>query len=88
MPVLILTVSEDFDKLLENGILAALTALRKFDRIVVMAIHVAFVLVIAVLGSELCRTDGACEMLDVILPVQGGDVGTSKSAAARMTEEI
>ena len=86
--MLILTVSEDFDELLEDGILAALAALRKFVRIVIMAVHVAFVLVIAVFGSELCRTDGACEMLDMVLPVQGGDVGTSKRAAAGMTEEI
>jgi hypothetical protein len=88
MPVLILAISEDFDELLENGILAALTALRKFCRIMVMAVHVAFVLIIAIFSSELCRADGAGEMLDMILPVQSGDVGTSKSTTTRMAEEI
>ena len=69
MPVLILAVAEDFDKLLENGILAALATLCEFCRIVVMAIHVAFVLIVAIFSSELCRADGACEMLNMVLPV-------------------
>lgn len=86
--MLILPVSEDFDKLFENGILAALAALRKFGRIMVMAVHMVFVLIIAIFGTELCRADGAREMLDMVLPVQGGDVGASKSTTTRMTEEI
>jgi hypothetical protein len=88
VPVLILTIAEDFDKLLENGILTSLTALCKFGRIVIMAVHVAFVLVVTIFGSELCRADGTREMLNMVLPVQGGDVGTSKGTATRMAEEI
>jgi len=69
MPVLILAVSEDFDKLFENGILATLTTLRKFGRIMVMAVHIAFVLIITIFSSKLCRADGAREMFDMVLPV-------------------
>jgi len=88
VPVLILAIAEDFDKLLENGILTTLAVLRKFGRIVVMAVHIAFVLIVAIFGSKLCRADRARKMLNMVLPVQGGDVGTPKGTTTRVAEEI
>ena len=44
--MLIDTVSEDFDKLLQNGGLASIALLRELRRVVVVAVHVAFVFVI------------------------------------------
>lgn len=88
MPVLVLAIAEDFDKLLQNGCLAAVAALGKFCRIVIMAVDVSFVLVIAVLGAKHGRAYGAGEMLDVILSIQCGDVRAAKSASACMAEQV
>jgi len=44
--VLIDTIAEDFNKLLQNGGLTSIALLRKLRRVVVMAVHVAFVLVV------------------------------------------
>ena len=77
MPVLIDTIAEDFDELLQNGGLASIALLRELRRVVVMAVHVAFVLVVRILRTEDGRAHAAREMLDVILSVQGGDVRAS-----------
>lgn len=74
MPVLVLTVAEYFDELLQNGVLTAITALRESCRVVIVAVDIALVLVVAVLGAEYCRAHGAGEMLDMILPIQRSDV--------------
>lgn len=50
--MLILAVSEYLDKLLENGGLAATTALSVLRRIMVVAVDVAIVLVVAILSAE------------------------------------
>ena len=54
--MLILTVSEYLDKLLENGRLAATTTLGVLRRIVVMAVDMSVVLVVAILSAEDSRT--------------------------------
>lgn len=46
VPVLILAVAENLDKLLEDGGVTAMTALSKLRGVVEMAIHLALVLVI------------------------------------------
>lgn len=72
--MLVLAVSEDFDKLFENGRLAAVTALGEFCRIVVMAVYVALVLVVTVLGAKDGGTYGTGKVLDVVFAIQGGYV--------------
>lgn len=52
MPVLVLAVPEDLDKLLQNGGLAAVAALRELGRIMVVAVDISVVFVVAVLGAE------------------------------------
>jgi hypothetical protein len=48
MPVLVLAVSVDFDKLLEDGRLAAIAALGELCRVVVVAVDAPLVFVVAV----------------------------------------
>lgn len=50
--MLILPVAEDFDKLLQNRILAAVASLRELGGVVIVAVNVAFVLVVAILCSK------------------------------------
>jgi hypothetical protein len=80
--VLILTISEYFHELLQNRVLTASTALRKFCRVVVMAIYIAFVLVVAVLCPENGRTQGARKMFNVVFSIERSDVRAAKSASA------
>lgn len=50
--MLILAVAIYLDKLLQDGGLTAIAALRELGGVVVVAVDLAIVLVIAVLGSE------------------------------------
>jgi hypothetical protein len=74
MPVLVLTVAEYFDKLLEDGIVASVTSLGKACRVVIVAEDVPIVLIVTVLRTEHGRTERAGEMLNVIFAIQRGDV--------------
>ena len=46
MPVLIHTIAEDLDELLQDGCLTSIALLRKFGGVVVVAVYIAFVLVV------------------------------------------
>jgi hypothetical protein len=85
MPVLVLTVSEDLDKLLKDGRLAAIALLGKLRRVVVVTINIAVVLVVAIRGAKDCRAQRARKMVDVVLSVQRGDVRAAQGAAALKT---
>jgi hypothetical protein len=74
MPVLILTIAEYFNELLENRIVAPVTSLGKTCRIVVVTEDVPVVLIVTILRAEHGRTKRAREMLNVVFAVQGGDV--------------
>jgi len=71
MPVLILTIAEYFHELFENSGLASITPLRELCRIVEMAIYLAIMLVVAVLGTKDRGAYGAGEVINMILSVQG-----------------
>jgi len=75
--MLVDTVAEDFHELLQDGGLTSIALLRELGRVVVMAVHVALVLVVRILRAENGWANAACEMLDVILAIQGGDVRAS-----------
>ena len=77
MPVLIDTVAEDLDELLQDGSLTTIALLRKFGRVVVMAVHIAFVLVVGILCTKDSRAYTASEMLNVVFAVHGSNVGAS-----------
>jgi hypothetical protein len=52
-----------------------------------MAVNIALVFVIAVLGSKDGIAEGACKVVDVILSVQSCYVRAAKRTAALMTEQ-
>lgn len=68
--MLVLTISEDLDKLLENGCSTTIALLRELCRVVKVAIDLAIMFVVAILRSEHRRTHRACEVVDVVLSVQ------------------
>jgi hypothetical protein len=74
VPMLVLTVPKYFHKLLQNGRLTSVTLRRKLCRIMVVTVDLPIVLVVGILRSKHGRTHTTCKVLDVILPVQGGDV--------------
>ena len=88
VPVLVLAVAVDLDELLENGRLAAVAALRELGRVVVVAVDVAPVLVVAVLGAKGRRAHGTGEVIDVVLSVDGRHVRAPQCAATIMADEI
>lgn len=52
----------------------------------VMAVDVAIMFIVAVLGSKNCRAKRASEMIDVVLSIQGSDVGPSQGSSTLITE--
>lgn len=86
--MLIDAIPENLHKLLKNGGLAAIAFLRKLCRVVVVTVDRSFVLIIRVLCAEDGRADATGEVLDVILAVQGGDVGTSQRSSTCKAEEV
>lgn len=56
MPVLVLAIAKDLNKLLQDRVVATLTSLSKSCGVMVVTVHVALVLVVTVLCSENCRT--------------------------------
>ena len=69
MPVLILSIAKNLDKLFENGVVTPMASLCKSSRVVVMAIDVSIMLIVTVLRAEYCRTYRACEVFNVIFPI-------------------
>ena len=53
-----------------------------------MAVDLAIVLVVAVLRSEYCWACRACEVINVILSLQGCDVRTAQSTVALIADQI
>ena len=67
MPVLILAVSKDFDKLFKYSGMTAIAPLCKFGRIVIMTEYVPLMLVVAVLRAKNSRTYRTRKVLDIVL---------------------
>jgi hypothetical protein len=88
VPVLVLAIAEDLDKLFEDGRLATVASLGKLGRVVVMAEDGTLVLVVAVGRAEDGGTDGAGEMFDVVFAIEGGNVGASQGLAAVEAEQV
>lgn len=86
--MLIRAIAEDLHKLLQNGRLAAVALLREAGGVVVVAVDAALVFVVAVLRAEDGGADAAREVLDVVLAVQGGDVGAPQRAAAGEAQQL
>lgn len=69
MPVFILAVAVNLDKLLENGGPASCTLDRIVDRVMIVTVDLAIVFIVGIFGSKDGWTDGTCKVLDVILVV-------------------
>jgi len=65
-----------------------MTSLSELCRVVVVAVDVALVLIVAVLGTENSRANGAREMLDMIFAIECCNVRGSQGLAASIAEEI
>lgn len=74
VPMLVLTIAENFHELFEYSSLTTIALLRESRRIMIVTVHAALMLIVAIPSSEDCRAYGACEMLDVVLPLQGCNV--------------
>ncbi len=72
--MLILTVPEDLHELLQDGCLASIASLREMRRVVIVTVHLSLMLIVAVLGTEDCGTDGTGKVLDVVFSVESSDV--------------
>ena len=88
MPVLIHSIPEYFDKLLQYRRLASIAFLRELRRVMVVAEDIPFMFIVRVLRAEDGRTDAAGEVFDVIFAVEGGDVGAAESTTAGVAEEV
>lgn len=88
VPMLVLSIPKDLDELLENGCLASVTPLRKSCRVVIVTVYISLVLIVAILCTEHCWTDGARKVLNVILALEGCDVRTAKCTATGEAEEV
>lgn len=86
--MLIYTIAVDLDELLEDGCLAAITSLRELCRVVIMAIYLAFVLVVAILSAKDSRTNRTGEVVDVVFAIEGCDVGSAEGATAFEADQI
>jgi hypothetical protein len=75
--MLILTITKDLNKLLQNGVVTTMTPLRKSCGVVVMTINVSIMFVVAVLCAEYCWAYGASEVLNMILSVQSSYIRAS-----------
>ena len=54
----------------------------------IMAIHFAFMLVVAILRAEDGGANGASEMLNVVFAIQCCDVGASQSTSAFVAKQV
>lgn len=75
--MLVLSVPEDFHKLFQNGSMASMASLRELGRIMIVAIHHAFMFVVTVLRSKYRGTNRTSKMFYMIFAVQGCDIRTS-----------
>lgn len=88
MPVLILTIAEDFDKLFQDRSVTTMTALGELGGVMEMAVDLAFMLVIGVLCTKYSWTHGAGEMFDMVFTLQGRDIRAAQSTTTLVTEQI
>lgn len=86
VPVLVLTIPEDLDKLLQYGGLTTAASLGELRRVVIVTIYLAVMFVIAVLSPKHRRAERAGEVVDMVLVIEGSDIGPAKSSAALMAQ--
>ncbi len=88
MPVLILSISENLDELLQNGSLAAVASLSELSGIVIVAVDLSFMFVVAILSPKNGWADRTGEVLDMVLALKRRDIRTAQCATTLETEEV
>ena len=88
VPVLVLAVAVDLDKLLEDGGPASGAFDGVAERIVVVAVDLALVLVVRVLGPKDRRAHGAGEVLNVILAVERSDIRAPERTSTGLAHKV
>jgi hypothetical protein len=88
MPVLILAISENLDKLFKYGGLTTITTLGELRRVMVMAKDLAVVLVVTVGGTENSWAHRTSEMLYMVLPVKCCNVRSSQGPIAFEADQV
>ena len=88
MPVLIDSIAEDLHELLEDCCLAPIALLRKICAVMEVAVDIAVMFVVGVLGAEDGWADGAGEVLDVVFAVESCYIRATQSTAAVVAEEV
>ena len=83
--MLILPITKDFNKLLENSSLTTITTLGKLGRIMIVAVNLAIVLVVGVLSTKDGWANRTCKVFNVVFAIESSDVGTPQSSAAFVT---
>jgi hypothetical protein len=86
--MLVLSIPEYFNELLENGRLTTIASLRELCGIVKVTVDFSIMLVVAILGAKHCWTHRTGKMFDVVFAVQRCDVRTPKSAAAFEAKKV
>lgn len=86
--MLVLAISKDLDELFQDRRMAAITSLCKAGRVMVMTVDLSSMLIVTVLGSKNRSTRRTREVIDVILPIQSCDIGTTESAIAFVADQI
>lgn len=72
--MLVLSISEDLNKLLKNCCLTSVTLLGELGGVMIMAIDLSIVFVVTVLSTKNGRTKRTGKMIDVILSLERCDV--------------
>jgi hypothetical protein len=88
VPVLILSISENLDELLQNGSLAAVASLSELSGIVIVAVDLSFMFVVAILSPKNGWADRTGEVLDMVLALKRRDIRTAQCATTLETEEV
>lgn len=86
--MLVLSVPEDFHELLQNGSLTTVASLSKLCRVVIVAVHLSFVFVVAILSPKDGRAHGTSEVFDVVLALKRRNVRASQCATTLEAEEV
>ena len=86
--MLILAISIYFHELLQNRGLAAVALLCESCRVVIVAINVPLMFVIAVRGAKDGRAHRTSEVLNVVFPVESGNVRASQCLPASIAQQI
>jgi hypothetical protein len=88
MPVLVLAVSVNLNKLLQNCGPATSTLDGVAKRVMVMAKDLAVMFIVRVLRAKHGRADRACKVLDMVLVIQCCDVAPSQSLATGVANQV